>query len=144
MTAGISLRLLSVAALLTVAAQAAAAQSDASSSIASPASAGWSDRPTGKYVLELAVPNRTNKVNLTVSDSAGGALSAVFWPAGDYKGHAMTVRVQGIDMILEAYTPRGLFEIVLVRQGSLIAGHWSLGDAKGVVEGRVEDEGDAP
>ena len=51
MLAKISLRLLSVAALLTVGAQAAAAQSDASSNIASPASAGWSNRPTGKYLL---------------------------------------------------------------------------------------------
>jgi hypothetical protein len=143
MTARISLGLLSVAALLTVGAQAAAAQSDASSNIASPASAGWNARPTGKYLLELEVPNRTNKVNLTISDSAG-ALAAVFWPAGDYRGHAMTVRVHDADMILEAYTPRGLFEIVLVRQGDLIAGHWSLAEAKGLVEGRVEEDGETP
>jgi hypothetical protein len=141
MTARISLRLLSVAALLTVGAQAAAAQSVTSSNIASPASAGWGDRPTGKFLLELEVPHRTNKVNLTVSDSAGGALAAVFWPAGDYKGHSMTVRVQDTKMILEAYTPRGLFEIVLVRQADLIAGHWSLGEAKGVVQGWVDDDG---
>jgi hypothetical protein len=89
--------------------------------------------------LELEVPNRTNKVNLTISDSAG-ALAAVFWPVGDYRGHAMTVRVQDADMILEAYTPRGLFEIVLVRQAGLIAGHWSLGEAKGVVQGHVEED----
>ena len=144
MSARTSLRLLSVAALLTVGAQAAAAQSDASSSIASPASAGWSNRPTGKYVLELAVPHRTNKVNLTISDSAGGALAAAFQPAGDYKSHAMTVRVQDANMILEAYTPRGLFEIVLVRQDDLIAGHWSLGENKGVVEGRVAEAKNTP
>lgn len=140
MTAKVSLRLLSVAALLAVGAQAAAAQSDASFSIASPASAGWNDRPTGKYLLELEVPQRTNKVNLTISDSTGGALSAVFWPVGDSRGHAMTVRVQDSRMILEAYTPSGLFEIVLVRQGDLIAGQWTLGDAKGVVQGQVEDD----
>ena len=139
MTARISLRLLSVAALLTVGAQAAAAQNGASSNIASPASAGWNARPTGKYLLELEVPNRTNKVNLTISDSAG-ALAAVFWPVGDTKGHAMTVRMQDTDMILEAYTPRGLFEIVLVRQAGLIAGHWSLGEAKGVVQAQVEED----
>jgi hypothetical protein len=52
--------------------------------------------------------------------------------------------VQDADMILEAYTPRGLFEIVLVRQGDLIAGHWSLAEAKGLVEGRVEDDGETP
>ena len=138
MSAITSLRLLSVAALLTVGAQAAAAQSATSSDIASPASTGWGDSPTGKYVLELAAPNRTNRVNLTISDSAGG-LAAAFQPLGDRAAHEMTVRVQDTDMLLLADTPRGLFQIVLVRQGDRITGHWKLGEAKGAVRGRVED-----
>ena len=139
MSAITSLRLLSVAALLTVGAQAAAAQSATSSNIASPASAGWGDSPTGKYVLELAAPNRTNRVNLTISDSAGG-LAAAFQPIGDRDAHEMTVRLQGTDMILLADTPSGMFEIVLARQADRISGRWYLGDAKGTVRGRVEEE----
>jgi hypothetical protein len=138
MTARTTLRLLSVAALLALGARTAAAQSG-TANIASPASASWDERPTGQYVLELAVPHRTNKVNLTISDSAGG-LAAAFQPVGDSKAHAMTVRMQGTDMILEAYSPRGLFEIVLERQADRLSGRWSLGEAKGIVQGRVVED----
>ena len=139
MSAITSLRLVSVAALLTVGAQAAAAQNATSSNIASPASAGWGDSPAGKYLLELEAPNRTNRVNLTISDSAGG-LAASFQPIGDRKAHEMTVHLQGADIVLLADTPRGMFSIVLTRQADRITGHWSLGDAKGAVRGRVEDD----
>ena len=139
MSARTSLRLVSVAALLTVGAQAAAAQNAASSDIASPASTGWGDSPTGKYVLELAAPNRTNRVNLTISDSAGG-LAAAFQPIGDRHAHEMTVRLQGADMVLLADTPSGMFQIVLARQADRITGHWKLGGATGAVRGRVEDD----
>jgi hypothetical protein len=139
MSATTSLRLFSVAALLAAGAQTAAAQSATSFNIASSSSPGWGASPTGTYLLELAAPNRTNRVNLTISDSAGG-LAAAFQPAGDRKAHEMTVRVQDSDMLLLADTPRGLFQIVLVRQGDRITGHWKLGDAKGAVRGRVEDD----
>ena len=138
MTARISLRLLSVAALLAVGATTASAQSTVAATIVSPASAGWAANPTGTFVLELAVPHRTNEIKLTVSDSAGG-LAATIQPAGDRKAYPMTVRLQDSDMILQAYTPRGLFEIVLARQENLIAGHWSLGENKGVVQAQVAD-----
>lgn len=138
MSAQTSLRLLSVAALLTLGAQPAAAQSATSSNIASPASPGWGGSPTGTYRLELAAPNRTNRVNLTISDSAGG-LAAAFQPVGDRKAHEMTVRLQDTDMLLLADTPSGLFQIVLFRQGDRITGHWKLGEAKGAVRGRVEE-----
>lgn len=143
MTARLSLRVLSVAALLTVGATAAAAQSAASSSNASAAVDRWDANPTGKYALELAVPHQINKVNLIVSDSAGG-LAAVFHPVGDRVGHPMTVRVQDNDMILQAFTPRGLFEIVLERQADAIKGRWTLGEAKGVVQGRVNEDATTP
>ena len=139
MSAITSLRLFSVATLLTVGAQPAAAQNATSSDIASPTSAGWGDSPTGKYLLELAAPNRTNRVNLTISDSAGG-LAAAFQPIGDRHAHEMTVRLQGADMILLADTPSGMFQIVLARQADRITGHWKLGEAKGAVRGRVEEE----
>jgi hypothetical protein len=138
MTATTAFRLVSVAALLTLSAQSAAAQVSEPSNIASPASLRWVERPTGEYYLELAVPNRINKVSLTISDSAG-ALAANFQPVGDRGAHPMTVRMQGTDMILEAYTPRGLFEIVLARSDDRINGRWSLGAAKGLVQGRVLD-----
>jgi hypothetical protein len=139
MSAITSLRLLSVATLLTLGAQPAAAQSATSSNFPSPAFTGWGDSPTGKYVLELAAPNRTNRVNLTISDSAGG-LAAAFQPIGDRRAHEMTVRLQGADMILLADTPSGMFQIVLARQADRITGHWYLGDAKGAVRGRVDEE----
>ena len=139
MTARISTRLLTIAALLAVGTTTAAAQNTEAASIASPASAGWTARLTGTYVMELAVPHRTNEVRLTVSDSAGG-LAAAIQPAGDYRKYPMTVRLLDNDMILQAYTPRGLFEIVLARQENLIAGHWSLGENKGVVQAHVSDE----
>jgi hypothetical protein len=138
MTAGISLRLLSVAALLAVGATTASAQNSVAATIVSPASAGWAANPTGTFVLELAAAHRTNEDKLTVSDSAGG-LAATIQPAGDRKASPMTVRVPDSDMILQAYTPRGLFEIVLARQDNLIAGHWSLGENKGVVQAHVDD-----
>lgn len=139
MTARLLLRTLSMTALLGAAAQVAAAQIAAPSNIASPAFTRWDARPLGKYSLELTVPHQINKVNLTISDSVG-ALAAEFRPVGDRKGHAMMVRVQGSDMILEAYTPRGLFSIVLERQADQLSGHWTLGGAKGAVQGRVEED----
>ena len=135
------LRILSVALSLAVGATAASAQ--AASYADSLASIRWVERPTGEYVLQLRVPSRTNKVNLTISDSAG-ALAANFQPVGDRGAHPMTVRMQGSDMILQAYTPRGLFEIVLARQDDLITGSWSLGAAKGLVQGRVAEGGTKP
>ena len=138
MTGTTAFRLLSVAALLSLSARAASAQVSELSNTASAASLRWVERPTGEYYLELAVPNRTNKVSLTISDSAG-ALAANFQPAGDRGAHPMTVRMQGTDMILQAYTPRGLFEIVLQRDDDKINGQWTLGAAKGLVQGRVLD-----
>lgn len=135
------LRILSVALSLAVGATAASAQ--VASYADSPASIRWVERPTGEYHLELRVPTRTNKVNLTISDSAG-ALAANFQPVGDRGAHPMTVRMQGSDMILQAYTPRGLFEMVLARQDDLITGSWSLGLAKGLVQGRVAEGGTKP
>ena len=135
MTVRVSFRLLSVAALLAVTAQAAAAQIGEPSNIASSGSIQWVESPTGEYHLELAVPYRTNKVNLTISDSSG-ALAANFQPAGD-RGHPLTVFMEGNDMILQADTPRGLFQIVLRRQYDRVNGTWTLGAAKGSVTGRV-------
>ena len=137
MTARLSFRLLSVVALLAVGAQAAAAQVSEPANVATPASIRWVESPTGEYHLQLAVPYRTNKVTLTISDSAG-ALAANFQPVGDRGAHPMTVRMQGDDMILQAYTDRGLFQIVLQREYDRIKGNWSLGAAKGAVQGRVE------
>ena len=137
----IPFRILSLAALLAVGATTASAQTVSYAN--SPASVRWVERPTGEYRLEFRVPYQTNKVNLTISDSSG-ALAANFQPVGDKGAHPMTVRMQGSDMILQAYTQRGVFEVVLARQDDLITGRWSLGAANGLVQGRVAEGGSKP
>ena len=146
MTSRSLLPLFSAAALISVGAQTAGAQTVAtqsgasSAAIATPALTRWDAHPTGKYVLQLTLPERIMKVDLTITDSAGTP-TALFWPVGDNDGHVMTVAVKDTDMVLQADAPRGKVVVVLERQGDHLTGHWSMGLEGGALQGQVVEEG---
>jgi hypothetical protein len=139
------LRAITAAALVAAGARTAAAQGGSSSASAGAAPVThWSQHPTGKFRLELALPDRTMEADLTIADSAGTP-TAIFWPVGDNDGHAVTVTVKDTALVLAAATPRGPFEMVLQRQGSQISGHYAMGvQESGAVQGHVEQEAAKP
>ena len=165
MTSRFLLRGFAAAALITVTANATGAQAANSTAQASakstvpraapsakpadasvaPASATpWDAHPTGKYLLELSLPDHKMQADLTISDSAGTPV-ALFWPAGDNEGHRLSVTVQGVDLKLYAETPRGPFSATLQRDGDHITGHYAMGiQESGAIEGRVEHSSAAP
>jgi hypothetical protein len=143
MTSRSFLPLLSTAALLAVGAPSANAQANAaqtgpsSGAAAAPAYDKWEAHPTGKYLLELTLPEGIKGVNLTISDSAGTP-TALFWPVGDHDGHVMTVTVKDTDLVLEADAPRGKVIVTIERQGERLTGRWSMGMQGGPLTGKVE------
>lgn len=144
MTSKSFLSLCSGAALLVLGTQAANAQATAahggssSGAASGPAYDKWDTHPTGKYFLELTLPEGIKRVNLTISDSAGTP-SALFWPVGDYDGHVMTVTVKDTDLVLEADAPRGKVIVTIERQGDRLTGRWSMGMQGGPLAGKVEE-----
>ncbi|MFL5562484.1 MAG: hypothetical protein ACJ79K_13505 [Gemmatimonadaceae bacterium] len=160
MTSRIPLGSLAVVTLVAAASHAASAQAANSSVPASPASVApatiakpsapsgsttmWDARPSGKYLLELTLPDRTMEATLTISDSAGTPV-ALFWPNGDNDGHALSVTVDGADLKLYAATPRGPFNMTLNRAADHITGRFSMGvEESGPVEGHFERSGAPP
>lgn len=146
------LSLLATASLLAIAARPLAAQAPAAAASAAspPAASGgpavthWSQHPTGKYRLQLALPDHVMDADLTIADSAGTP-TAVFWPVGDNDGHAVTVSVKDTTLVLFASTPRGPFELVLQRKGEQLNGHYAMGvQEAGEVKGHVEQEAKQP
>jgi len=142
------LPLLATAALLAVATRPLAAQAAAATTatvtVAAPPLTQWSQHPTGKYRLELALPDGLMQADLSIADSAGTP-TAVFWPVGDNEGHPVTVTVKDTALVLSASTPRGPFEMVLQRSGSKLSGHFAMGvQESGAVQGRVEQEAKQP
>lgn len=130
----------------TAAAQGTAAPSgpSATTTATAPVVTHWDAHPTGKYLLELTVPERPMQVDLTISDSAGVPV-AMFWPVGDNDGHTMTVTVKDTDLVLTAMAPRGKVEVVLQRKNDQLTGHWSMGDEeKGDLQGHVVQEAKKP
>jgi hypothetical protein len=133
---------LGVALCLGAAAWPAAAQSPTTSPTTSPTAAAttlahWGARPIGKYVLELALPDRVMEAELTIGADAAGHLTALFWPVGDHDGHEMSVTVKDTDLLLHADTPRGPADFVLQRQNERIVGRWTLGEEHGTLQGKA-------
>lgn len=148
MTPQRTLSLLATASLLTVAASPRLLAAQAAAPVTAPATAPavthWSQRPIGKYRLQLALPDHVMDADLTIADSAGTP-TAVFWPVGDNDGHALTVSVKDTTLVLFASTPRGPFELVLQRKGEQLNGHYSMGvQEAGEVKGHVEQEAKQP
>ena len=139
-----AISLLAGAALLATAARPVNAQGAASSAAPVPTVRQWSQHPSGKYRLQLALPDRMMDADLTIADSAGTP-TAIFWPVGDNDGHALAVSVKDTSLVLTASTPRGPFELVLQRQGNRLNGHFSMGTQEaGAVQGRVAEEAKTP
>lgn len=104
----------------------------------------WSQHPTGKYRLQLALPDHVMDADLTIADSAGTPV-ANLWPVGDHDGHSLAVVVKDTTLVLSAATPRGPFEMVLQRQGDKLTGHYSMGvQEAGEVQGQVKEEAKTP
>jgi hypothetical protein len=161
MTSRFALGRLAVVTLLVAASRAAHAQAGNSTIHSSPASAAptataqpsapsaastaaWDAHPTGKYLLELTLPDRKMQATLTLSDSVGTPV-ALFWPVGDNDGHALSVTVDGADLKLYASTPRGPFNMVLNRAADHVTGRFSMGLVEsGPVEGHLERAGATP
>lgn len=141
---------LATASLFAIAARPLAAQAAASAAapvaaaIAAPAVTHWSQHPTGKYRLQLALPDHMMDADLTIADSAGTP-TAVFWPVGDNEGHPVAVAVKDTDLVLTAQTPRGPFSLVLERQGSTLSGHFAMGTQEsGPVTGTIVEPAKTP
>ena len=97
----------------------------------------WSDKPVGKYRLDVSLPERTMEVDLTISIRAD-TMVAMFWPVGDNDGHEMSVSVEDTDLVLKAVTPRGPIEIVVRRSNDQLFGQWTMGEDKGTLRGQVQ------
>jgi hypothetical protein len=124
----------------SLAAQAPAPATPISSAATAPAVTHWSQHPTGKYRLQLALPDHMMDADLTIADSAGSP-TAVFWPVGDNEGHPVAVAVKDTDLVLSASTPRGPYTLVHQRKGDQLSGHFSMGvEEAGAVQGHVERE----
>lgn len=137
-------RVLGAAALVVVAARPAAAQGGPSSTpVAAAPLAHWDQHPSGKYRLELSLPDRKLSADLTVSDSAGTPV-ANLWPADDNEGHMLAVAVKDTDLVLTTQTPRGPFSLVLERRGSALTGRYAMGTETGAVSGTVAEEAKQP
>ena len=136
--------LLAGAAFLAAGARSANAQGAPSAAAPTANVRHWSQHPTGKYRLQLALPDRMMDADLTIADSAGTP-TAIFWPVGDNDGHALAVSVKDTSLVLSAATPRGPFELVLQRQGDQLNGHFSMGvQEAGPVQGVVKEEAKTP
>ena len=142
-------RALTALALVTALTRVASAQAATGIGTATPAQASspamrWDAHPTGKYLLELTLPDRKMQASLTIADSAGTPV-AVLWPVGDNEGKAMSVTVNDTDLTLHADTPRGPFAATLQRDGDHITGRWSIGmQQSGTLEGRPETSAATP
>ena len=136
--------LLAGAAVFAASSRTAEAQAGPSAAAPAPTVRQWRQHPTGKYRLQLALPDRMMDADLTITDSAGSS-TAIFWPVGDNDGHALTVTVKDTTLVLSASTPRGPFEMLLQRQGDQISGHYSMGiQEAGEVKGQVKEEAKTP
>ena len=109
----------------------------AKDSSSAPAYTRWSDRPVGKYRLDVALPERVMEVDLTIAIRAD-TMVATFWPVGDNDGHEMSVTVKDTDLVLKAVTPRGPIEIVVRRSNDQLFGQWTMGPDKGTLRGQVQ------
>lgn len=138
------IRILGAASLVVVAAHTAAAQGGPSSAAAAAVPlTHWDQHPSGKFRLELSLPDQKMQADLTVSDSAGTPV-ANFWPVGDNDGHMLAVAVKDTDLVLSAQTPRGPFSLVLERRGSALIGRYAMGTETGAVSGTVAEEAKKP
>lgn len=153
MRASSFLSMLAVAAVVAAGAETAgaqtagaqtAAQGGPSASATAPVTTHWSQHPTGKYRLQLALPDHVMDADLTIADSSGTPV-ANLWPVGDNDGHSLAVAVKDTTLVLSAATPRGPFEMVLQRHGDKLAGHYSMGvQEAGEVQGQVKEEAKTP
>ena len=144
MRASTFLSLVAVATLLAGSARPAAAQGAPSAAAAAPVVTHWSQHPTGKYRLQVSLPEHVMDADLTIADSAGTPV-ANFWPVGDNDGHSLAVAVTDTALVLSAATPRGPFQMVLQRRGDQITGRYSMGvQESGAVQGQVKEEAKTP
>ena len=132
---------LAASALVALDARPAVAQSVAAaaqpSATASAAAVTWPAHPSGRYELEIALPDKVMPATIVVADSSG-VPTAQLQTEGDDEAHPMKVTVKGTELFFNATAPRGAIEIVLVRTADLLSGRWSYGDGSGTLKGHVE------
>jgi hypothetical protein len=138
------LHALAACALVAIGAPSATAQTttqagktSAATTSASAASTPWSAMPTGKYQLNIHLPEGVMSAMLTIRDSAG-VPAATFLGENDPEAHPMQVTVKGTELYLNADAPKGPMEIVLLRQGEQLDGRWSYAGGNGTLTGKVE------
>ena len=139
----IFLTALATAALVALDARAASAQSaspaPAPAATSAPAAAPtpWPENPSGRYELEIVLPDKVMPATVVIADSSG-VPAAQFQPEGDPEAHPMKITLKGTELYLNAIAPRGAIELVMLRSADQITGRWTYGDGKGVLRGRVE------
>ena len=140
----IFLTTLTVAALVALDARSATAQSAspaaspaATSAPAAAAPTPWAEHPSGRYELEIVLPDKVMPATVVIADSSG-IPAAQFQPEGDNDAHAMKVTIKGTELYLNAIAPRGPIELVMLRSADQITGRWTYGDGKGLLRGHVE------
>ena len=131
-------RMLSAAALLTIAASTAGAQTTkpGDASATTPAAA-WAALPTGTYELLIQLPERPLGATIVVRDSSG-APAATFQPEGD-PAQPVKIAVKGTELTFNGEAPKGPFEIVLQRQGTdSVTGRWKYAGDEGKLTGTAQ------
>lgn len=134
------LRALGAASLVVLAATTVGAQSTTQSSstaMNSAASTPWPAVPAGSYKLDIQLPERVMPAALTIKDSSG-VPAATLLPAGEENAIPVTITIKSAELYVNGQAPKGLFEIVLLRQGDEITGRWSYGGDTGKLTGKVE------
>jgi endonuclease/exonuclease/phosphatase (EEP) superfamily protein YafD len=131
------IRVLAASALLGVTATATTAQAAVESgTTATAASTPWAKVPVGKYELQIQMPERTLAATLTIKDSSGTP-TATFLPEGDQDAHPVKITVKTAELYVNGDADKGPFEIVVLRQGNDLTGHWSYGGENGKLTGKA-------
>jgi len=131
------IRVLAASALLVATATAANAQAAVQSGTSATAtSTPWAKVPAGKYELLIQLPDQLMPATVTIKDSSG-APAATFHPENDQEEHPVKITVKGTELYVNGDAPKGPFEIVLLRQGSDLTGHWSYAGDNGKLTGKA-------
>ena len=97
----------------------------------------WPAHPNGRYELEIVFPDKVLPATLVIADSSG-ASAAVIQTEGDPEAHAMKITVKSTELFLNTVAENKAVEVVMVRTGDQISGHWTFGEGKGTLRGHVE------
>jgi hypothetical protein len=136
------LRAISATAVFALAAKPVAAQTPAqagqpAASANAVAPTPWPARPLGRYELEIQLPDKLFPGTVVIADSSGTP-AAIFQGDGDPETHPLKITVKDTELFLNAVSPQGPVELVLIRRGDLLSGRWQLGEGKGELKGKVD------